>query len=156
MNLRLDYLLLFGLLPNCFRCLCVLSFSCFFCVKFPLSPSVVVYRFPLAAILSIAHRVTGVLLFLYITSFSWYLFTSFFASSSFFHIFLNFFFSGCAAQFLLIFFVLFFCYHLCSGLRHLFWDLSMGFSPFFVKFSNILVIVAALLLFSFVIFSVFS
>ncbi|QHD64901.1 succinate dehydrogenase, cytochrome b556 subunit [Neorickettsia findlayensis] len=135
-----------------FRCLCVLSFSCFLAMRSPLSPSLSSYRFPLAAILSISHRLSGAFLFFYTGFFSWYVFAHFYMPSSFLHTVLSPFFSGYLGSFLFCFFLFFFCYHLCSGVRHLFWDFCIGLSQASVKVSNFVVIISALLLF-FLVFS---
>jgi succinate dehydrogenase / fumarate reductase, cytochrome b subunit len=90
----------------------------------PLSPHLRIYRFPLTAILSIFHRVTGVLLTLGL--FAWVVWLMLVAAgpSAYepIHVFLQ---SppGVVCLYLWLF-ALFF--HLCHGIRHLFWDSGRG------------------------------
>ncbi|MSO72494.1 MAG: succinate dehydrogenase, cytochrome b556 subunit [Rhodospirillaceae bacterium] len=91
----------------------------------PLSPHVFIYRWPLASLLSITHRITGIGLTigtLLLTSWivsathggdSYAAFTAFIGSPF--------------GYFLLLGFSLALFYHLCNGIRHLFWDAGMNF-----------------------------
>jgi succinate dehydrogenase / fumarate reductase cytochrome b subunit len=110
----------------------------------PLSPHLQIYRPQLTSVLSIAHRLTGLLLFLGATLlvywlgavaagieayeqtqtlwFSWY------------------------GRLLLFLFTYGLFYHLCNGIRHLFWDVVLGFEMKSVYRSGYLVIAVSALL----------
>lgn len=110
----------------------------------PLSPHVLNYRFPLVALLSISHRLTGVAL-----SIGTLLLVYWLASAAY----------GPAAYErashvlaspigLLVLFAFSFClfYHLGNGIRHLFWDVGLGFElPTAVKSGRAVVAAAVVL-----------
>ena len=112
--------------------------------KRPTSPHLQIYRLPLTAKMSISHRFTGVLLsaglvltVLFLTALadgqsSW----------EFAH--------GILAHGLglvvLFGFTLVLNYHLCNGIRHLFWDIGHGYSLEAASRANKLVLVASVVL----------
>ncbi len=92
----------------------------------PLSPHLQHYKLPITALLSISHRITGVinsagivLLVLLVASAAGspdaYGFMGGIANSWF-------------GSFILFGLTLTLYYHLCNGIRHLFWDVGYGFS----------------------------
>jgi len=92
--------------------------------KRPLSPHLQVYKPQLTSVLSISHRIAGVILSgisiiipvsLYFFSFGENIFTEF----------LNFF-NHYFFKFILIFLIFILSYHLFNGVRHLLWDLGVG------------------------------
>ncbi|HXP96057.1 MAG TPA: succinate dehydrogenase, cytochrome b556 subunit [Telmatospirillum sp.] len=91
----------------------------------PLSPHVHNYRFPLVALLSISHRVTGVALALGSLLLVYWLASAAYGPASYdraSHL------LGSPFGLLVLFgfsFALF--YHLANGIRHLFWDVGLGF-----------------------------
>lgn len=90
----------------------------------PLSPHLQIYKLPLTGILSIAHRITGVLiaLGLVVYVFSFYSLLQGAESYSTLQDFLR---SPLISIFVWCFiYALFF--HLCHGIRHLIWDLGIG------------------------------
>ena len=110
----------------------------------PLSPHLQVYRLPLPALLSISHRVTGVVLAAGSLVLAYWLVAVASGLEAF-----------ARAQALLgsipgrvlllaITFSLF--YHLGNGIRHLFWDAGLGFELRTAHRSGIAVIVAAIAL----------
>jgi succinate dehydrogenase / fumarate reductase cytochrome b subunit len=140
-NLRLDYLL--------FRQIWLFSqksavFACFFYLFVAiLSPHLQIYRLPVAALLSISHRISGALSFVISTLLVWKVFFSFFLPSSHASWLINLFFSSYVGSIVLTVWFLCIAYHLCNGIRHLIWDLGKGFELFHVKFSNITVLVCS-------------
>ncbi len=110
----------------------------------PMSPHLQVYRLPLAAWLSITHRITGIGLTigtLLLTSWivaathggdSYAAFTAFVGSPF--------------GYFLLLGFSLALFYHLCNGIRHLFWDAGMNFEIAQTNSGNWLVMVGTVVL----------
>jgi succinate dehydrogenase / fumarate reductase cytochrome b subunit len=93
----------------------------------PLSPHLQVYKLPLTGILSITHRITGVLLSLGLL-YAVYLLTSLASGSETYATM-----QAVAASWWMrcfswgFIFALFF--HLCHGVRHLIWDTGRGFEP---------------------------
>ena len=110
----------------------------------PMSPHLQVYKLPFTAWLSILHRATGMMLFLGLLLMivgmaiaaqgaeSWQLLQSFLSSSM---------------GKLLLFSVIFsLYYHLCNGIRHLFWDIGKGLTLTATRQSGIGVIVVSVIL----------
>ncbi len=109
--------------------------------KRPLSPHLQHYKLPLTAYLSITHRATGVvnslaivLLVLLIASAAGtpesYAFMSGIANSWF-------------GKLVMFGFTLTLYYHMCNGIRHLFWDVGRGFELETVKKSGNVCVIAA-------------
>jgi len=94
--------------------------------------------------MSIAHRLTGMALSLGVVVFTYWLYniaTDDAAANQM----INFFSSGIGLV-LMYFWVFTFNYHLCNGIRHLFWDAGKGFSIPQVYRSGVVVMIAAVLL----------
>ena len=112
--------------------------------KNPLSPHLQIYRWHISSLLSITHRISGVInLLALILIFFWLIILSFGESN--YEIFLlavnNFF-----GKFILIGFTWSMIFHLLSGIRHLAWDLGYGFEIKTANFSGIIVIIFSLVL----------
>ncbi len=110
----------------------------------PLSPHLQVYKPQLTSVMSILHRITGLLLALGMVVFTYWLYRVV-TDASIANQIAAFFASGLG---LLIFFawIFTFNYHLCNGIRHLFWDAGKGFEIPTVYKSGIAVIISAVLL----------
>jgi succinate dehydrogenase / fumarate reductase cytochrome b subunit len=91
----------------------------------PLSPHLQIYRLPFAAILSITHRATGVILSLAALSMIWVLTAAASGAESYLSIHVHF--ASWYGQIFLIGVTLSLYIHLCNGIRHLFWDAGLGF-----------------------------
>ena len=110
----------------------------------PLSPHLQVYKPQLTSVMSILHRITGMLLALGVLVFTYWLYrvvtdvnianqiTAFFASG--------------LGMVLLFVWIFTFNYHLCNGIRHLFWDAGKGFEIPTVYKSGVVVVIMAVLL----------
>ena len=110
----------------------------------PLSPHLQIYRLPLAAWLSITHRITGigltigtVLLVYWVVSAAYGpdaygAFTRFIGSP--------------IGYFLLFGFSVALFYHLCNGIRHLFWDVGLNYEIAATNRANMIVIAGTILL----------
>jgi succinate dehydrogenase / fumarate reductase, cytochrome b subunit len=92
----------------------------------PLSPHLQVYRLPLVAIMSITHRITGVALVVGTILLAAWLGSGAYSPEAY---------SGMSAflgswlgYLLLIGWSIALYYHLCNGVRHLFWDIGRGFA----------------------------
>ena len=110
----------------------------------PLSPHLQIYRWHISSLVSITHRISGVInLLALILIFFWLLFLS--LGESNYELFLesiNSFFG----KFILIGFTWSMSFHLLSGIRHLFWDFGYGFEIKTANISGIIVIVFSLIL----------
>ena len=115
--------------------------------KRPLSPHLQVYRLPLAGLISISHRLTGVALALGTLLFTFWLTAAAFAPDIF-----------KLAQrlmgswfgyIILLGYTFAIFFHMGNGVRHLFWDVGMGYEISSVKRSGISVILFAVIMTSF-------
>ncbi len=104
----------------------------------PLSPHLQVYRLPLAAWLSITHRITGIGLTLGTLLLTWWVAAAAYGEESY-NLFSGFISSPFGLLILLGFSVALF-FHLCNGIRHLLWDAGKNFSIAATKRTNVLVL----------------
>ena len=112
--------------------------------KNPLSPHLQIYRWHISSLVSITHRISGVInLFALILIFYWLMILSFGENNyeSFLLIINSFF-----GKFVLIGFTWSMIFHLLSGIRHLAWDLGYGFEIKTANISGIIVIISSLVL----------
>jgi|TARA_B110000438_G_C15507482_1_gene518390 succinate dehydrogenase / fumarate reductase cytochrome b subunit len=110
----------------------------------PLSPHLQIYRWHVSSLLSITHRIVGVInLLALIIIFFWLLTLS--LGENYYLLFLsaiNSFFG----RFILIAFTWSMSFHLLSGIRHLVWDLGYGFEIKTANISGVVVIISSLVL----------
>lgn len=111
--------------------------------KRPLNVNVFHYRFPLPAIVSILHRVSGVLLFLFIPFLLYALQLSLSSAAGFDEvtIYLN----QPVIKFVVWACMSAFVYHLFAGIRHLFMDSGYGESLVGGRFTSVLVMLFSLI-----------
>ena len=112
--------------------------------KNPLSPHIQIYRWHISSLLSITHRISGVInLLALILIFFWLIVLSFGESNyELFLLIINSFFG----KFILIGFTWSMSFHILSGIRHLAWDLGYGFEIKTANISGIIVIICSLVL----------
>ena len=112
--------------------------------KNPLSPHLQIYRWHISSLLSITHRIAGVVnLISLILIFFWLVVLSFSENNyELFLLLINSFFG----KFILIGFTWSMVFHVLSGIRHLFWDLGYGFEIKTANISGIIVIISSLVL----------
>ena len=110
----------------------------------PLSPHLQIYRWHISSLLSITHRIAGIInLLALILIFFWLTALSFGENSyELFLLIINSFFG----KFILIGFTWSMSFHLLSGIRHLVWDLGYGFEIKTANISGIIVIISSLFL----------
>lgn len=110
----------------------------------PLSPHLQVYRLPLAAWLSISHRITGIGLTLGTLLLTWWVAAAAYGPDAYAT------FAGFIGSpfgyFILFGFSVALFFHLCNGLRHLLWDAGKNFSIADTKRSNVFVIAGTVIL----------
>ena len=110
----------------------------------PLSPHLQVYRPQLTSILSITHRATGMALsFGIILLIAWILATA--AGENYFNT-VNSIITSWFGKLALVGFTWALFYHLCNGVRHLFWDAGFGFELSTVYKSGYATVAASVLL----------
>ena len=112
--------------------------------KNPLSPHLQIYGWHISSLLSITHRISGVLnLIALILIFFWLIVLSFDETNyELFLLIINSFFG----KFILIGFTWSMSFHILSGIRHLVWDLGYGFEIKTANISGIIVIICSLVL----------
>lgn len=91
----------------------------------PLSPHLQIYNLPITARLSVLHRATGMILVL--GTILLVIWLGIIASGSQNYLFINGILSSWLGKTILVSFSFSLIYHLCNGVRHLFWDFGMGF-----------------------------
>ena len=112
--------------------------------KNPLSPHLQIYRWQISSLLSIIHRITGILNLLGLIFISAWISSAGIGENLFeyFSVFLKSF----IGKFILIGFTWSISYHLLSGIRHFFWDLGYGYEIKTANISGVIVIISSLLL----------
>ena len=112
--------------------------------KNPLSPHLQIYKWHISSLLSITHRIAGIInLLALILIFFWLVFLSLGESNyELFLISINSF----LGKFILIGFIWSMIFHLLSGIRHLVWDFGYGFEIKTANFSGVVVIIFSLVL----------
>ena len=104
----------------------------------PLSPHIQIYSWNISSLISISHRITGVLNILALTLICFWIASMLLGSTSYEFIYsiLNSFFG----KFLVIGITWSFSFQILSEIRHLFWDLGYGFGVTTSKISGLIVI----------------
>ena len=110
--------------------------------KNPLSPHLQIYRWHISSLLSITHRISGIInLLALILIFFWLIILSFGENNyEIFLLAIN----DLFGKFILIGFAWSMCFHILSGIRHLVWDLGYGFEIKTSNISGIIVIIFSL------------
>ena len=112
--------------------------------KNPLSPHIQIYRWHISSLLSITHRISGVVNLLALILIFFWLVTLSLGPSNYesFLLIINSF----IGKFILIGFTWSMSFHLLSGIRHLVWDLGYGYEIKTANISGIIVIISSLIL----------
>ena len=110
----------------------------------PLSPHLQVYRLPLTALLSITHRFTGVVLALGMPVLTGVLVAAATDAALYEHARVRL--SAWWGQVLLVLWSAALYFHLCNGVRHLFWDAGLGFGVAAAHRTSLWTLAAALAL----------
>jgi succinate dehydrogenase / fumarate reductase cytochrome b subunit len=110
----------------------------------PLSPHLQIYRLPLVAIMSITHRISGVALAVGSLMLAIWLGAAAYGPAPFNAV--SWFLGSWLGLLLLFGWSAALYYHLCNGIRHLFWDVGIGFELKQAHVSNKMVLVATAVL----------
>ena len=112
--------------------------------KRPLSPHLQIYKPQLTSVLSITHRITGVVLSI-LSLFIPLTLVSVVLGVGYFNI-LKVFLANTFIQLLITASIFVLAYHLLNGIRHLFWDYGLGLSMKDTYISGYLVLIVSVLL----------
>ncbi len=107
----------------------------------PLSPHLTIYRWPISMTLSILHRVTGVALSVGLVVLTIWLLALSIGEPAYSQVAALL--GSIVGRLLMVGFSFAFFFHLCNGIRHLFWDLGKGFEMRQVNASAWAVVVAS-------------
>lgn len=110
----------------------------------PLSPHLQVYRLPLTALMSIAHRITGCGLAVGLLLLTYWLASAAYGGPAYTQA--RDVLSSWLGLLILFGFSFALYFHLCNGIRHLFWDAGHGFEIPATQRANVIVLVAAVAL----------
>lgn len=110
----------------------------------PLSPHLQIYRLPLAAWLSITHRITGIGLTIGTLLLTWWVTSAAYGPNA--YLAATTFLSSPLGYFLLFGFSVALFYHACNGIRHLFWDVGLNFEIAQTNRANWIVLAGTVLL----------
>ena len=112
--------------------------------KNPLSPHLQIYRWHVSSLLSISHRIIGVVNFLVITIICFWVLSLLLGENSYesTKAFLNTYFG----KFLIISICWSFSFHILNEIRHLAWDLGYGFELGTAKITGIVVFIGSFIL----------
>ena len=112
--------------------------------KNPLSPHLQIYKWQVSSLLSITHRIVGVLNIFIITLICLWVLSLIFGESSYqlTKMFLKSFFG----KFIIVSFCWTFSFQILNEIRHLMWDLGYGFDPKVAKITGIMVFIGSFIL----------
>lgn len=108
----------------------------------PLSPHLQVYNLPMTARMSITHRLTGIILAAGLVIIAAVLVTAA-SAPDYYNLLMSWAATDYGTGFLFLWSLVLF-YHLCNGVRHLFWDMVLLFKLRNARIANWIVIFAAL------------
>ena len=112
--------------------------------KNPLSPHLQIYKWQISSLLSIAHRIVGVINILAITIICFFILSLLLGEESF-EIIHNVF-KSFIGKFILISVCWTFSFHILNEIRHLLWDLGYGFELKVAKITGIIALIGSFVL----------
>ena len=108
----------------------------------PISPHLQIYRWHISSLLSITHRITGVVNLLALILMFFWILTFSFSENNYELLLLTI--NSFFGKFILIGFTWSMSFHIFSGIRHLVWDMGYGFEIKTANISGVLVILFSL------------
>ena len=112
--------------------------------KKPLSPHIQIYSWNISSLISISHRITGVINILIFTLICFWIGLLMLGESNYEYI--KFFLQSYFGKFLILCFTWSFIFQILSEIRHLFWDFGYGFEIITSKISGLFVIFGSFIL----------
>ncbi len=112
--------------------------------KNPLSPHLQIYRWQISSLLSITHRIVGVVNVFAITLICFW--AVYLILGENYYIYLLKFLQSWFGKFTIIFLCWSFSFHILNEIRHLIWDLGFGFDLKIAKITGILVFIGSFIL----------
>ena len=112
--------------------------------KKPLSPHIQIYTWHISSLVSISHRITGVINIIALSIICLWA-TSLLLGINFYVLIENFF-NSCIGKFFIIGIILSFCFQILSEIRHLVWDLGYGFELKTSDITGVIVIFGSVIL----------
>ena len=110
----------------------------------PLSPHLQIYRWQISSLLSITHRIVGVINILAISAICfWSLFLLLGAEN---YEVINNFFNSFFGKFIVVGLCWTFSFHILNELRHLFWDMGYGFDLKISRITGVLALIGSFVL----------
>ena len=110
----------------------------------PLSPHLQIYKWHISSLLSITHRIVGVINMLAITAICFFSLSLLLGAESYEII--NIFFKSFFGKFIVIGLCWTFSFHILNELRHLIWDLGYGFDLKTAKITGIIALAGSFIL----------
>ena len=110
----------------------------------PLSPHLQIYKWQISSLLSITHRIVGVVNIIAITLICFWTISLLFGPVTYQNI--NFFLNTMFGKFLIISLCWTFSFHILNEIRHLFWDAGFGFDLKISKITGFLALVGSFVL----------
>jgi succinate dehydrogenase / fumarate reductase cytochrome b subunit len=112
----------------------------------PLSPHLSIYKPQISSVLSIAHRVSGVVNFIGIAFMMWWIFYLAYYGQYFGETIVYQFFTSLFGKATIVLWTFSVFFHMCTGIRHLFWDCGFGFKVETMNKTGWLAVVMAVIL----------
>ena len=112
--------------------------------KNPISPHIQIYSWNISSLISISHRITGVINILALTLICLWITLLLLGESNYEYI--KFFLQSFFGKFLILFLTWSFTFQILSEIRHLFWDFGYGFELITSKISGLFVIFGSFIL----------
>ena len=112
--------------------------------KPPLSPHIQIYRWQISSLVSISHRITGIINFIAITLICLWISLIFLSESNYDDI--NLLLNSTFGKFIILGITWSFSFQILSEIRHLFMDLGYGFELRTTKISGLIVIFGSVIL----------
>lgn len=109
----------------------------------PTSPHLTIYKPQISSVLSIMHRMTGIGLFFALSILAWGVILWRFSEFDNSYLQLA---NSCIIKICLILVTFSWFYHLCNGIRHLFWDSGYGFSIKMINITGWCVVIASIVM----------
>ena len=110
----------------------------------PLSPHLQIYKWQISSLLSITHRIVGVLNILAITLICFWILSLLLGAESYQAV--DIFFKSFFGKFLAVGLCWTFSFHILNELRHLFWDLGYGFELKIAKITGVFALIGSFVL----------